>query len=349
MKKVMRYASRSAVIWFTCALLGALLVMVRGTLAVAAELPLVRIAHGAFNEKILALWIAREQGFFRKQGVNVEIITIRTGGQTVAALASGDVQMAYTIPGSVLSGAVGGLDVAFFGGLVNKPDGDFVGAPGIRRAEDLKGKRVGVQSIGGGVWSLAMLALEHMGLEPTRDKIAILILGDQSVLTQAMLAGRIDAAYLGYTFGALLREKGFPVLLDIGKAPIPYQGLALAARRSYLKQNPQATDAVLRGALEAVAFIQNPVHKDVVIKSLAKNLRLSNTKEAESGYDVLQWLYNLDIHPSVKGIQNMQRLLAMTNPKVAGIKVEDVIDNEPVHRLEKSPFYSDIVAQAKSK
>jgi len=45
----------------------------------------------------------------------------------------------------------------------------------------------------------------------------------------------------------------------------------------------------------------------------------------------------------------MQRLLAMTNPKVAGIKVEDVIDNEPVHRLEKSPFYSEIVAQAKSK
>lgn len=347
MKTVMRYASRGMLVRFSGAVLLSLLMAFPSTLVVAAELPLVRIAHGAFNEKILALWIAREQGFFRKQGVNVEIITIRTGGQTVAALASGDVQMAYTIPGSVLSGAVGGLDVTFFGGLVNKPDGDFVAAHGIRRAEDLKGKRVGVQSIGGGVWSLAMLALEHMGLEPTRDKITILVLGDQAVLTQAMLAGRIDAAYLGYTFGALLREKGFPVLLDIGKAPIPYQGLALAARRSYLKQNPQATDAVLRGALEAVAFIQNPAHKDVVIKSLAKNLRLSNTKEAESGYDVLQWLYNLDIHPSVKGIQNMQRLLAMTNPKVAGIKVEDVIDDEPVHRLEKSPFYNDIVAQSK--
>ena len=68
--------------------------------AQAAELPLVRIAYGAFNEKILALWIGREQGFFRKHGVNVELITIRTGGQTVTALASGDVQMAFTIPGS---------------------------------------------------------------------------------------------------------------------------------------------------------------------------------------------------------------------------------------------------------
>ena len=347
MKISLRYLNHGAVIRLTAALVVSLLVALPRCVAVAAELPLIRIAHGAFNEKLLALWIAREQGFFRKHGLNVEIVTIRTGGQTVAALASGDVQVAYTIPGSVLSGAVGGLDVAFFGGIVNRPDGDFVVAPAIKRAEDLKGKRVGVQSIGGGVWSLSMLALEYMGLEPNRDKITILVLGDQSVLTQAMATGLIDAAYLGYTFSGLLKEKGFPVLLDIGKAPIPYQGLALAARRSYLKQNPQIADSVLRAVIEAVAFVQNPARRDVAVKSLAKNLRLPSTKDAESGYEVLQWLYNFNIHPSVKGIQNMQRLLAMTNPKVAGVKVEDVVDDEPVRRLEKSSFYGEIVAQAR--
>ncbi|TAJ90150.1 hypothetical protein EPO44_15035 [bacterium] len=192
----------------------------------AAELPLVRIAHGAFNEKVLALWVGVEQGFFRKHGIHVEVINIRSGPQTIAAMASGDIQIAYTIPGSVLSAAAGGMDVAFFGGIVNQADGDFVAAPGIRKAEELRGKRVGVQSIGGGVWSLTMLALEYLGLEPTRDKILLMVVGDQSVLTQAMATGRIDAAYLGYTFSALLKEKGFPVLLDIGKAPIPYQGRA---------------------------------------------------------------------------------------------------------------------------
>src|SRR3989337_235659 len=89
-------------------------------LAPAAELPLVRIAYGAFNEKIVALWIGVEQGFFRRHGVNVELITIRTGGQTVAALASGDVQIAFTIPGSVLNAFVGGIDVTFFGGIGNR-------------------------------------------------------------------------------------------------------------------------------------------------------------------------------------------------------------------------------------
>ena len=175
-----------------------------------------------------ALWIGVEQGFFRKHGVNVEVINIRSGPQTIAALASGEIQIAYTIPGTVLSAAAAGMDVTFFGGLVNRADGDFVVAPAIRSAEDLKGKKVGVQSIGGGVWSLAMLALEHLGLEPIRDKILMMVLGDQSVLTQAMSVGAVDAAYLGYTFSTLLKEKGFRVLLDIGKAPIAYQGLALA-------------------------------------------------------------------------------------------------------------------------
>ncbi len=315
--------------------------------AAAAETPRVRIAYGAFRETISALWIGVEQGFFRKHGVNVEVIAIRTGGQTLAALASGDVQMAFTIPGSVLNAFAGGMDIAFFAGVVNRADGDFVTAPSIRKAEDLRGKRLGVQSIGGGVWSLAMLALEQLGLEPARDKILVLVVGDHSVLTQAMLTGRIDAAHLGYPFSTLLKGKGFHVLLDLGKAQIPYQGLALAASRSYMKQNPQAVDSILRGVLESIAFIQNPNNKEVVVRSLLKNLRLTNAKEAESGYEVLQWLYSLDIRPSVKGIQNMQRLLAINNPRVAGVKPEEVVYAVPVERVQKSAFYESLVSRAK--
>ena len=318
-----------------------------GNSARAAEPPLVRIAHGAFNEKVEALWTGVEQGFFRKHGVSVEVINIRSGPQTMAALASGDIHMAYTIPGSVLSAAAGGMDIAFFTGVVNRGDGDFVVAPAIRRGEDLKGKRVGVQSIGGGVWSMTMLALEHLGLEPTRDKILMMVVGDQAVLTQAMATGNIDAAYVGYTFSTLLKEKGFRVLLDLGKAPIPYQGLSLATQRSYLKQNPQIVDSVVRAVVESIAFIQNPSHKEATIKSLMKNLRLKNVQEAESGYQALQWLYSLDIKPNLKGIQNMHRLLAMTNPKMKSVKSEDVIDEGAVQRVEKTDFYRDLVARAK--
>jgi ABC-type nitrate/sulfonate/bicarbonate transport system substrate-binding protein len=313
----------------------------------AAELPLIRIAHGAYNEKIAAMWIGVEQGFFRKHGLNVEVINIRSGPQTIAAVAAGEIQIAYTIPGTVLSAAAGGMDLAFFAGLVNRADGDFMTAPPIRSAEALKGKKVGVQSIGGGVWSMTMLALEHLGLEPTRDKITLLILGDQSVLTPALATGNIDAAYLSETYSAPLKAKGFNVLVDMAQAPIPYQGLALAAPRSYIKQNPQVIDALLRGVLESIAFIQRPAEKPTVIKSLSKNLRLKNPQDAESGYDALQWLYSLDIRPTLKGVENMHRLLALTNPKMKSVKSEDVVDDAPVERLQKSSFYRELAARGK--
>jgi hypothetical protein len=62
---------------------------------------------------------------------------------------------------------------------------------------------------------------------------------------------------------------------------------------------------------------------------------------------VLQWLYNLDIHPNTKGIHNMQRLLAVTNPKVAGVKLEDVAYEAAVGRVQKSAFYEELLSPAK--
>src|SRR3970040_133567 len=85
----------------------------------AAELPLVRIAHGAFNEKGAAVWGANEQGFYRKHGVNVKVINIRTGPQTMAAIASGEIQIAFTIPGSVVSAAAAGGGGGVFVGVLS--------------------------------------------------------------------------------------------------------------------------------------------------------------------------------------------------------------------------------------
>ncbi len=119
----------------------------------ATELPLLRVAHGAFNEKVLALWIGVERGLFQKHGVDVEVVDVRNGPSTIQALASDEVQGAYTVPSSVLSAAAGRMDIAFFAGLVNRPDGDLIVAPEIRTPNDLRGKRLGIQSMGGRVWS----------------------------------------------------------------------------------------------------------------------------------------------------------------------------------------------------
>ena len=88
----------------------------------------------------------------------------------------------------------------------------FVVSSKIATPNDLKGKNLGVQSIGGGVWTFSMLALDHWGLVPERDKIQFRILGDQSVIAQGLISGTVDGAYLGYTFSKTVQRQGFRVL-----------------------------------------------------------------------------------------------------------------------------------------
>jgi NitT/TauT family transport system substrate-binding protein len=302
----------------------------------AAELPLLRVAHGAFNEKIEALWIGVEQGIFQKHGLSVEVVDIRNGPLTLQALASDEVQVAYTVPSSVLNAAASGMDIAFFAGLVNRPDGDLIVSPEIRTPSDLKGKRLGIQSLEGGVWSLTILALEYFGLEPTRDNIGLLTLGDQSVLTRSFVAGRIDGAYLSYGYRPRLKDVKHRLLLDLGKSSIAYQGLALVGRRPYLRQNPRLIDGLLSGIAESVAFVKDPAHKEEVLKSLQKNLRFKNLPQAEPSYEALQWLYATDLKPALPGIQNVARLLSASNPKMSKLRLAEMIDCAPLKRLESS-------------
>ncbi len=67
----------------------------------------------------------------------------------------------------------------------------------IRSPEDLKGKAIGVQSIGGGIWMFTQMALDHWGLSTERDKIQMRVLGDQSVLAQAMSTGLVERRGIG--------------------------------------------------------------------------------------------------------------------------------------------------------
>jgi ABC-type nitrate/sulfonate/bicarbonate transport system substrate-binding protein len=130
-----------------------------------------RIANGTSGENPAVLWVGVEQGFYRKHGLNVEVIYMRVGSLAASALVSGDVNAVLTSSNAVLNLAAGGLDVVIIGALFQRPEGDFIARPEFKRPEDLKGKLVAIQSIGGGGWANNMLALDYLGLDPDRDGI----------------------------------------------------------------------------------------------------------------------------------------------------------------------------------
>jgi ABC-type nitrate/sulfonate/bicarbonate transport system substrate-binding protein len=211
--------------------------------------------------------------------------------------------------------------------------------PSIRSPADLKGKRVGVQSIGGGVWMFSMLAFEHWGLNPERDNIQFRIIGDQAVMAQALTQNIIDAAYLGYTFGAQLEKQGYRMLADLAKLGIPYQGLGVMARRSLLDRSPEIPERALRAMVESIAYINNPSNKMSVMRTLAKDLRLSKVEDAEGGYEMMKTLFDRRIYPNSAGLRNVIQLLGKTSEPIRKLKVESIIDDRIVRKLEKEGLF----------
>jgi ABC-type nitrate/sulfonate/bicarbonate transport system substrate-binding protein len=302
----------------------------------AAPAAKVIITSGSASERDGALYVAQDQGFFRKYGVDLTFVQVRNGPVAMSALSSGETQFHWgSVSGANLGAIAEGADLVFVAGFINRLSGMFVANPKIKTPADLKGKSLGVNSLSGGGWIFSMLMLDYWGLVPERDKIQFRTLGEQAVMAQGVLNGTVDASFLGYTFGKMLESKGFRVLADSETLPIPYQGSGLMARRSFVTSSPAAVDNVLRALLDSVAFIRNPENKGQVTKSLAKALRFRRVEDAEDGYRTMVNLYERKIYPSVDGIRNVIRLLGANNEKIRRLKAEDLVEDGAVRRMEK--------------
>ena len=303
----------------------------------AAPLTKVVMTIGAISEREAVVYVAQDQGFFRKHGLDLTLVQVRNGAVGIAALSSGESQVHWGSVSAANIGAIAeGTDLVFLAGFINKLTGAFVVNPKIKTPAELKGKNIGVNGLSGGAWIFAMLTLDYWGLVPERDNIQFRALGDQGVIAQGLSAGAVDAAFLGYTFGKALESKGFRILADVEKLPIPYQGSGIMARRSFALSSPAIVENVLRGLLDSLAFIRDPANKAAVLKSLAKGLRLKRVDEAEEGYQILVGgLYEKKIYPSVDGIRNVIRLLGKNNEKIRRLKAEDLVNDLSVRKLEK--------------
>jgi ABC-type nitrate/sulfonate/bicarbonate transport system substrate-binding protein len=291
---------------------------------------------GSFSEREGALYIAQDMGFFRKHGLDLTLVQVRNGPVGMSALSSGESLAHWGSVSAANLGAISeGADLVFVAGFINKLTGTFVVNPVIKSPTELKGKSLGVNSLSGGAWVFTMLTLDYWGLVPERDKIQFRALGDNSVVSQALLAGNVDGAYLGYTFSKIVRNKGFRMLADMEKLPIAYQGSGIITRRSVMASSPATIEKLIRGLLDSVAFIRNPENKPQVLKSLAKGLRLKRLEDAEEGYQSIVDIYERKIYPTVDGVRNVIRLLGRSNEKIRRLKAEDLVDVSVVRKLEK--------------
>jgi ABC-type nitrate/sulfonate/bicarbonate transport system substrate-binding protein len=308
----------------------------------AADAPVkLLFAYGAIGGNAVPLWIAKEQGIFRRYYLEPQLIYI-IAGRAMQSMLAGDIQFGLLGASHVTNAVTAGGDMAMLLGMEDKLNYFLNVRPGIKSAEDLKGKKVGIGTPSGSLAMATYVGLDQLGLVPRRDRITLLNTGSTPERMSSLSAGGIDAAFFNPEVEQVVLQQGFPMLFDLGKANVPYQASGLVTSRKYMRANPLIVENLAKAIIEGVAFLQNPANKKTVVESIARNLRLDRPDRLESAYRAITDAIPRKPCPNLAGIASVLKLMAQhgINPKATELKPEDIADLSVCRKLEESGFFA---------
>jgi len=308
----------------------------------AQKLPQVRIALSTPTPHMAPLYVGRDKKFYEKYGLDVQLLLVNSGSLVAQMFAAGELQMTANAPASLISLAASGQKLSFFLGLSNTSPFTMVTQTNIRRAEDLKGKKIGTARFGGSSHISALIALEHLHLDLKRDRIVLIQTGVDPDRMAALESKAIDAAMLQRVATKIMVGKGYNPLLNMVQAKIPYQNTGVTVKRDYAAANAKIMDAFTRATIEAYGYIFNKENKQAVKEVLARNLRLANLDAAEDFYVEAQEELDRKPYPTLEGFKVVIKYVAEQNPKAAAVKAEEIVDTSWLKKLDSEGFFDKV-------
>jgi len=234
--------------------LSAAVVSLAAAAPLSAQLKKVRFSVSAASIAEVPFRIAQVRGFYRDEGLDVEMIFIR-GAVGMQALLGGSVD--YTsASGSTIAAAVRGIPVKLVFIASAKPQFDLIAQPQIRSVADLKGKHVGISSRGGAIDLLTQLIVQKNGLVPNQDVISLVIGGQQDTVL-ALRAGRIAAALLTPPRPLILQREGFNRIAYSGDYMPTYPSGGIGVTDEKIKTAPNDILAFVKASVRGLQYARH--------------------------------------------------------------------------------------------
>jgi ABC-type nitrate/sulfonate/bicarbonate transport system substrate-binding protein len=286
----------------------------------AQSLKKVRMGIQSTNIGFLPFHLAYHKGFYREQGIDLEMIFMSTQAVN-AAFVRGDVDYSAAVNG-IIQGIVRGAPAKILACAVDRPLQSFIARKDIRAPRDLKGRKVAGSTTGGTATLMADAALKHFGLEPGRD-VTVVTLRDNRLT--ALESGTVDAALLGVPENIIAVEKGYNELLFLGDVlSFPQNGFGAAVKK--IQDSPDEVYGMVRATLRGFLFSLEPRNRDEVIGIIMKQWRLTDRRLA--GEMLKQFGRGIIRDMSVKpeGMQLMIDLVREDSKVAQPFNVSQVVD-----------------------
>jgi len=248
--------------WIGTAVFLTVVVLSQGV--VNAQTQKIRIAYSSRSNTITPFYIAASKGFFREEGLDVELIQVSPRLGALAVM-NGDVSFTTSFT-STFRGILQGLPLKLILVALKKGIYFLVVRPEIKDVQDLKGKKLGVATIRGTDQLVAEELLRSKGFNPAL--LQQIVIGETPLRAQALVAGIVQVVSLSPPHDLVLQQMGYKVLAGPPEVGLPASGLFTSDR--LLKENPQGVKRTLRALIKANRFITEKRQETiaVMLKSL---------------------------------------------------------------------------------
>jgi ABC-type nitrate/sulfonate/bicarbonate transport system substrate-binding protein len=255
----------------------------------SAQVKKVRFSTTGISISDLPFKVAQLKGFWREEGLDVEVILIR-GAVGMQALLGGSVD--YTsASGSTIAAAVRGLPVKLVFISSAKPMFELVSQPQIKSIQELKGKIVGISSRGGSNDLMMQLILQKNGLVPNKD-VTTIIVGAQEETVISLRTGRIAAALLTPPRNFMLQRDGFNRLAYASDYLPTYGNGGIGVTDEKIKTNPAEVLALVKGTVKGLQYSLK--NRAEMIKIMPEYLGVKDPTLVEQLYDLYLTRQSLD-------------------------------------------------------
>ena len=300
------------------AVLGLVLGWTAGARAQTAN---VRIAFNGFGG-IAPIYLGQDAGIFKKHALNLELIFIPGGSLSLQALIGKSLDVLMTGGPPVVNAYLQGARIKIIGGVVNLLPYTFIATGGIRNAEQLKGKKIGISRFGSNTDYVVRLALNQFGLAPSDAQI-IQVGGSQARLA-ALKSGAIQATVLSPEEIVVAQKMGYSVLLDFIEKGIEFPHVNVVVRDDFLENQAQTARVFMRAYVESVRYYKT--HREEAVKKIIFLSRLPERQMGEVIYEGSLRATPDDGRPTLKGMEVVIDAAAKENPKAKGLSVQQLID-----------------------
>jgi NitT/TauT family transport system substrate-binding protein len=240
-----------------------------GTLLVTcAEARKVTVAVPVLDVTQSALFVARDRGYFQKEGLEVDLILMR-GGVANQALIGGNVEFT-TVPTAGLQAALQGAPLKVVLSTFHKPMFWLYSRPEIRSVKELHNKKVAVSSLGAAGDSALRELIKKNGMDENRD-VAILAIGTTATRLGALSTGVVDAAMMTFPHNITAAESGFRELVSFITSDIIQLQGAIVTRDALLNTELAVVGKFLRATIKGIIYYSS--NRSGTVPVLARNMK----------------------------------------------------------------------------